>query len=258
VISRRLAELSAPDAQRLVTERSVIVQPVGAIEQHGPHLPLNTDLLIADAVCDAAVADRGDELDLWLLPPIAYSKSNEHHWAPGTVWMSARTFLSVIEDIGRSVAMLPAQRLVFVNGHGGNSALLQVALREIRIQTGLLTFLTHPSTPPDQGGAAPAEELGLGIHGGVDETSVVLHLRPDLVDMTTAVRHVPEPLARNQHVRFGGSVAFGWTSHDFGEHGVIGDPTLATAERGKLLFEGAVRNLGDALAEVSAFVHPQC
>jgi creatinine amidohydrolase len=253
-----LAELSAPEAQRRLTERSVLVQPVGAIEQHGPHLPLNTDLLIADAVCTAAVDDRGDELDLWLLPSLAYTKSNEHHWAPGTVWLSARTFLSVLEDIGRSVASLPARRLVFVNGHGGNSALLGVALRELRIQFGLLTFLTHPSTPPDQGGAAPPEELGLGIHGGVDETSVVMHLRPDLVDLSLAQRHVPEPLAHNEHVRFGGSVAFGWTSDDFGAHGVIGDPTLATAERGKVLFEGAVRNLGAALAEVAAFTHPTC
>lgn len=254
--TRLLAELSAPDAAAVLTDRSILVQPVGAIEQHGPHLPLATDLIIAQATCDAVVAERGDELDLWLLPPLAYTKSNEHAWAPGTVWLSATTLLAVLDDLGRSLAMLPSRKLVFVNGHGGNSALLQVANRELRLRHGLMTFLTHPGVPADQGGASTVEELGMGIHGGLDETSVMAHLRPDLVDLTRTSRHVPEHLAQNRHVRFGGRVAFGWLSSDFGPSGVIGDPTGASAERGRALFEASVRALGEALAEVAAFTLP--
>ena len=254
--SRLLSELSAPDVVAALSERSVLVLPVGAVEQHGPHLPLATDLIIAEAACRAVVDERGDDLDLWLLPALGYTKSNEHAWAPGTVWLSATTLLAVLDDIGRSVAMLPAKKLVFVNGHGGNTALLNVANRELRLKYGLMTFLTHPGTPVDSGGVAPAEELGMGIHGGLDETSIVAHLRPDLVDLTRTSRHVPERLAANRYVRFGGAVSFGWLSSDFGPAGVIGDPTGASAERGRELFTASVRMLGEALAEVAAFELP--
>jgi creatinine amidohydrolase len=250
---RHLAHLRAPDVANLVGDRSIVVQPLGAVEQHGPHLPLHTDLLIAERVAEAAVERVGEALDAWLLPPLAYSKSNEHAWAAGTYWLSASTLLAVLDDIGRCVAATAARRLVFLNGHGGNSSLLNVACREIRLHHGLMTFLAHPGLPPDQGGASPAEELGMGIHGGLDETSMMLHLRPDLVDLSATARHVPEGLAPNRYVRFGGAVSFGWLSNDFGPSGVIGDPTGATAERGKALFEGAVEAFTSALREIAHF-----
>jgi creatinine amidohydrolase len=255
-MNRRLAELRAPQVAERLLASSIILQPLGAIEQHGPHLPFDTDLVIAAAVADAAVAEYGDAHDAWLLPPLAYTKSNEHAWSAGTVWLSASTLLAVLDDIGRSVAMLPARKLVFVNGHGGNSALVNVANRELRLKYGLMTFLAHPGFPVDQGGTAPESELGMGVHAGTDETSLMLHLRPERVDLSVASRNVPEWLAGNQHVRFGGRVSFGWLSNDFGGDGQIGDPTAATAERGKELFEGAVRGLGEALAEVAAFQLP--
>ena len=251
--SRRFAELRAPQVAELIGPTSILVQPLGAIEQHGPHLPLHTDLLIADAVAAGAVARVGERHDVWLLPSLAYTKSDEHAWSPGTVWLSASTLLAVLDDLGRCVARTGARKLVFVNGHGGNSALVGVADRELRLRHGLMTFLAHPSVPPDQGGASPATELGMGVHGGNDETSMVLHLAPHLVDMSRATRNVPEHLADNAHVRFGGAVSFGWSSDDFGADGHIGDPTGATAARGRLLVEGAVDALADALAEIAAF-----
>ncbi|HUW03853.1 MAG TPA: creatininase family protein [Acidimicrobiales bacterium] len=255
-VNRHLAELRAPELAQLVTERSIFVQPLGAVEQHGPHLPLNTDLLIADRVSDLAVERVGADLDVWLLPPLAYTKSNEHAWSAGTMWLSATTLLAVLDDIGRCVATTAARKLVFFNGHGGNSALVGVANREIRLAHGLMTFLAHPGVPPDQGGVSAPDELGMGIHGGTDETSMMLHLAPHLVDMTAATRNVPEQLAANRYVRFGGPVGFGWLSNDFGVDGHIGDPTPATAERGAQLVAQAVDAFCEALAEVSAFELP--
>src|SRR5687768_11651305 len=115
--SRRFADLRAPDVAQHLTARSIVVQPLGAIEQHGPHLPLNTDELVATAVAEATVEEYGDEVDAWLLPTLAYTKSNEHAWSPGTIWLSAQTMLAVLDDIGRSIATTPAKRLVFLNGH---------------------------------------------------------------------------------------------------------------------------------------------
>lgn len=253
MVTRRFAELRHPQVAELITGRSVFVQPLGAVEQHGPHLPFLTDLLIAGAAAEAVVAERGDELDLWLLEPLAYTKSNEHTSFPGSVWIGPDTLLATLSDIGRAVAATGAKRLVFLNGHGGNTALLNVACREVRLQHGLLTFLVHPSVPPDHGGASTADELGMGVHAGLHETSMVLHLRPELVEMALATRNVPEWLAANEHVRFGGAVSFGWLADDFGPAGHIGDPTGATAELGKSLFETAVARLGEQLAEVAAF-----
>lgn len=252
--NRLLAHLTGPDIAREVTSSSILVQPVGAIEQHGPHLPLITDLAVADAVSTAAVNQAYQEgLDVWLLPPLAYTKSNEHAWSAGTIWMSARTMLSVIEDIGRCVATTPAKKLVFMNGHGGNSALLAMANRELRLEYDLQTFLAHPSLPADQGGHSSAHELGMGIHGGHDETSLMIHLHPELVHMERAVRAIPEALNNNAYVRFGGAIQFGWLSNDFGTDGHIGDPTQANADHGRMLFEGAVAHFVSGLHEIAAF-----
>ena len=251
--SRLLADLRAPEIAASLTSQSIIVLPLGAIEQHGPHLPLNTDFVVADAASRAAIEKVGAETNAWLLPTLAYTKSNEHLWSAGTMSLSASTLMSVLDDIGRSVAATPARKLLFINGHGGNSALTAMMNREIRLKYGLQTFLAHPHMPADQGGSSSENELGMGIHGGMDETSVMLHLRPDLVDMSLAVRRVPEKLANNQYVRFGGRVAFGWLSNDFFADGHIGDPTGANAEIGQRMFDACVDTLAETLREISAF-----
>lgn len=251
--SRRLSELRASDLLDHLSETSILVLPLGAVEQHGPHLPFVTDLEIAQACAEAVVDRVGDELDLWLLEPLAFTKSNEHAGTPGTFWLGPETLLRVLDDIGRSMAATPARKLAFLNGHGGNSSLVNVACRELRLHHGLETFLLHPNVPPDQGGPSTEEELGFGIHGGVGETSLMLHLRPELVRMDLATRNIPEHLAANDHVKFGGSVSFGWLANDFGPDGHIGDPTGATPERGRQSFEAAVDRLSAAFAEIADF-----
>lgn len=254
----RLHELSGPAVDTTVGPDSVVVLPIGAVEQHGPHLPLSVDLVIADAVAGAAVDALGDDDDIWALPSQAYSKSDEHAWSAGTMWLSQATMAAVLDDLAACVAATGARRLVFLNGHGGNSTLLNVACREARRRHGLLTFLVHPFLPPAyrSGGEAVGDELGMGIHGGHEETSVMLHLRPDLVDLTKARRNVPEWLADNEHVRFGGSTQFGWLSNDFGPDGHIGDPTTATAADGERLFGEAVRGVVAQLREIAVFDFP--
>ena len=251
--SRLLGDLSALQLSAELSKDSIIVLPLGAIEQHGPHLPLNTDFVVADAVSRAAVENFGAETNAWLLPTLPFTKSNEHAWAAGTMWLSATTMMAVIDDIGRCVASTPAKKIMFINGHGGNSALMAMMNRELRLKYGLQTFLAHPHMPADQGGSSAESELGMGVHGGVDETSVMLHLRPDLVDMSLAVRRVPEGLAKNEQVKFGGRVAFGWLSNDFFPEGHIGDPTGASAELGASMFTSAVDSLGIAMKEISRF-----
>jgi creatinine amidohydrolase len=254
VTGRDLVELSGPQAAAALSEDSIIVLPTGAIEHHGPHLPLATDLIMAESVGREIVERAADAgLDAWLLPGLAYTKSDEHHWAPGTMWLTAETLLATVVDIGRSIAATPAKTLVFYNGHGGNIALLQVALRELRRRFGLRTFLMGVSIPAGDG-VTGADERGFGIHAGHGETSLLLHLRPDLVDLSLAERSVPDQIADSEFIKFnGGAVSFGWLSNDFGASGVIGDPTQATAEHGAAIFATCVANGVAALTEISAF-----
>jgi creatinine amidohydrolase len=257
-VSRQLAELSGPAVAERLTRDSIVLVPTGAIEHHGPHLPLLTDHLIAESV--AAVAVDGAVaagLDVWRLPTLAYTKSDEHNWAPGTVWLDWDTMFRTCLEIGRAVAKMGAGTIVFANGHGGNTALLGVVIREIRKLYGLRTFamptLSLGGAPPHGEGL---DEHGLGIHGGAAETSLVMHLRPNLVDLSLAQRWVPEHLADFKLIGFNARpVSFGWLSDDFGTPGVVGDPTQATAEYGAMLWDASVAQAVASLGEIARFSH---
>lgn len=258
--TRRVAELRGPQVGALRSD-SLLVLPVGSVEHHGPHLPLATDLVVAEAVAEALVERHGDELDLWLLPSLAYASSEAHAGAPGTAQLSATTLLAVLDDLGRSLARLPTPdapgpTLVLLAGHPGGAPLLEVACRELRRRHGLATFLALAGVPSDEDdGSAPGEH-GMGVHGGHDETSLLLHLRPDLVDLSAARRNVPAAIIEHRHVRFGGPVRFGWLADDVGGDGVVGDPTGATAEHGERRFEASVAALVEALGEIRSLALP--
>ena len=247
-------DLSMPEVAALPPD-TVAVLPLGAVEQHGPHLPVSTDYVAATSAAEAAVA--GADVPVVLLPGLAFTKSDEHARFPGTIWLSWDTLMRTLVDVGRSLAASGITRLLFVNGHGGNSALGQVACRQIRRETGMRTFFAHLSIPADQGGrTSEASEYGMGVHGGHGETSLMLHLRPDLVRMDLAERRVPEGLREFELIGFGKPVSFGWTSDDFGPDGHIGDPTGATAEHGKAIFEAAVEHLTAVIGEAHRFTTP--
>ena len=255
--SRHWADLSGPALTAALTERSIAVVPIGAIEHHGPHLPLRTDALVAEAIATAAVERvAADGIDAWVLPTISYAKSDEHHWAPGTVWLEGTTVLETLVDIGRSISMTPATTVVFVNGHGGNVMLLGWANRELRRRFGLRTF-SMPATAAGAGDGLDgrSDEKGQGIHGGFSETSLVMHLAPHLVAPDMPARNIPEHIAGLTHIGFNRKpVMFGWTSDDFGPEGVIGDATGANAAHGKELYERGVDFVCEALAEIDGFV----
>lgn len=257
--TRRFAELTGPQTLEVLTEGSILVLPIGAIEHHGPHLPLVTDALMAEAAAEALVPRAAAAgIDAWQLPTISIAKSDEHSWASGTLWLNASTLFETIVDIGRSIATTPARKLVFLNGHGGNVALLQVANRELRRRFGLQTFFMPALRVRAASGTGDEpEELGLGIHGGYSETSIVMHLRPDLVHEDRFVTNVPADIAALEHIGFNNKpVAFGWLSDDFGPHGIVGDPTGASAAAGKEMFEQSIEVGLEALAEINGFNLP--
>lgn len=251
---RELTDLTGPRVASVLSDASIVVLPVGSIEHHGDHLPLATDLIMADEMSARVVAEAAAVgLDVWRLPPVAYTKSDEHDWATGTIWIGAEDLLATLRGIGRGVAATPARTLVLINGHGGNVPVLGVAIRELRRLFGLRTFVMSVAVPSGDGTRGP-DEQGLGIHGGWGETSLLMHLRPELVHMSQARRAIPDGLADYQHLGFGGApVQFGWLSSDFGFDGVLGDPTGSDAESGSQIADTIVADAVAALHEIARF-----
>ena len=229
--SRNFAYLTWQKVDRLPRDRTLLVLPTAAIEQHGHHLPLATDTLINNFVLGHALQLLPETLPVYALPPVCYGKSNEHIGYPGTLALSARTFMDTIHDLGASIASAGFQKLVLYNTHGGNISCVDVMTRDLRAEFGLRTFYLSCS-----GGAMldlDPQEKAYGFHAGELETSLLLAACPELVhpDRYT-VNYIAE--VNDPHVLTpeGGPANFAWLTRDIAPSGVMGDPTPASAEKG--------------------------
>lgn len=240
----------------LLSRETVIVQPIGAVEQHGPHLPVMTDSFIADEVTKRALARLPESVPCVTLPPLSYGKSVEHTGMPGTIALTTETLLSVCRDIGRSVAASGFRRLVFVNGHGGNPSVLDAVARDIRLETGLLVFPVNlarfggPAELPD------SADRGFAYHAGQGETSIMLALDSTSVVMDSAEiggRHIEELFPSDGTLSLEGSVPTAWLTSDLSENGVLGDPRGASAAEGESIVEYWVETLVGALGQIQSF-----
>jgi creatinine amidohydrolase len=248
--ARRWEDLRAPEFAALDPVRTIAILPTAAVEQHGPHLPVGTDLIINQGLCDLLRARCPDDLDILLLPVMAVGKSNEHLWAKGTLTLSATSALAAWTDIGLSVARAGVRKIVILNSHGGNADLISILARELRVQAGMLAVRLGWGAMGMPPGLYSDQENRFGIHGGDMETSVLLHLRPDTVDMTKAqdFRSTAEAGAISPI----GPVGYGWISTDLNPAGVVGEAHLATAEKGRVTAEHIVTDVIGLLRKVAA------
>lgn len=239
-MSRVFGELTF-DAARAIKATSVLCLPLGAIEQHGPHLPLNTDVIVAEGFTGRLVARWGSEFDLWQLPTLSIGLSREHDWATGTLSLSIQGFVGYLRDLaGTIVRTLPARNLAIINGHGGNRGMLENVLHELYGDFGLNAVVLHPF---DLAGADPANH---DVHGGKGETAVMLALAPHLVRRERIGAGGPPDAGTTQALIFDRGATWAWRSDDarLARDGIIGDPSSATAELGAALIERMVAAAG--------------
>lgn len=248
---------SSTQVAAIAARGGVALVPIGATEQHGPHLPVTTDTTIAAAFATAASARVARDVAIWVLPAVPFGFSPEHAGRPGTVSLSPRTLLAVADDIGRGVAASGIRRLLFVNGHGGNPELLHVACRQLRERRGLAAFAVHVpglALPPELTEGVTTGDLD--AHAGHYETSVLLALDPASVDMDAARADGLDEVtaAADSLTRPFGAVSVPWHVDDLSHSGVIGDPTTADAGWGERAFAAQAAALADIVRAVAA--HP--
>lgn len=248
-MSRYWIDYPATDL-RIDPDRTIAILPTAAVEQHGPHLPVGVDTYINQGLCDLLAERCPDNLDIRLLPVMAVGKSNEHLFAPGTLTLSAETALKAWTEIGLSVARAGVRKMLIVNSHGGNTDLISIVARELRVRAGTYCVRMGWGAGSVPDGIYSAQEMAQGIHGGDNETSLMLHFRPDTVDMTKAQDF------RWTHSQGDippvGATAHGWIASDVNPAGVAGEAHLATAEKGRLTAEHYVGHAIEVLQKIAA------
>jgi creatinine amidohydrolase len=259
--SRFWAELSTLDFERLrrsgQIDKVVAVLPVAAIEQHGPHLPLCVDQTLLDGVIAQALPLLPPALPVLFLPTQQVGRSEEHLRFPGTLSLGASTLAQVWMELGASVARAGVRKLLLFNSHGGQVSLMDIVARDLRSRHDLLTYSASWYSLPlasEVEGLFSAREHRFGIHGGDIETSMMLALRPQLVDMGQARDFSSSAQARAGKYPIlgnGRSAKLGWQTQDYNRMGAAGNAGAATPAKGQALVAESARLLALLLQELS-------
>jgi creatinine amidohydrolase len=247
---RFIGELTFLEIPKVLSESSILCLPIGSIEQHGPHLPLNTDVVLAEGFTRLIISRWGKEFDLWQLPTMSLSLAREHEWAPGTMSLSIQGMTILMRDLGREIVRaLPARNLVVVNGHGGNRGILEALAQDLRADFGLNVCILHPAALVEVNANSAIPE----IHGGKNETSMMLAMAPQLVrrDHISQLKNPPGAEAIRKTILESG-VTWPWTTDDkqLADMGVIGDAHAASAEYGQHIVDHIVETAGGVLKQL--------
>ena len=249
-------ELSTEEIAAADRDRTVVVIPVAAVEQHGPHLPLGVDAIINGGLVKDALGRLPAAFPVLVLPPQSVGWSDEHGAFPGTLSISSETLIAVWCEIGASIARAGFRRLVFFNSHGGQSEIAKIVCRKLRISHHVLAVAANWYALVDLSDMIDAEERRHGIHAGAVETSMIMHLRPDLVrrEKLANFESSSVEMAR-KYRRLGptGASPFGWMTQDLHSSGAVGNAALADGEKGRLIVERAGQAFAELVLEVGRF-----
>lgn len=256
LLRRQWVEMTTRDFQQTNMSEVIAVLPVAAIEQHGPHLPVEVDAAINRGVVARAMELLPPGLPVTFLPAMPIGKSNEHISYPGTLTLSAETLIRLWTEIGESVGRAGVRKLVLFNSHGGQPQIADIVARDLRVRRDMFVVTASTYSLGRPAGLFPDSELKHGIHGGSVETSIMMHLRPDLVRRGELADFRPRSLDMEGEYEIltpEGTIGFGWEIQDLSLPGACGDATDADAARGRLLVEYAAARFVALLDEIHRY-----
>jgi creatinine amidohydrolase len=258
--SHQWADLSTCDFSALQAsgeiEQVVAVLPVAAIEQHGPHLPLSVDATLLAGLLQATQRQLAAELPVLFLPAQNVGLSPEHQAFPGTLTLQPETLLALWRDIGQSVARAGIKKLLIFNTHGGHVGAMDIVARDLRARCDLLVYSSswfNLALPPALQAQFSADEQRFGIHAGEVETSMMLALQPERVDMARAENFRSSSQDRAERYRVlgdGKSAKMAWQIQDYNPAGAVGNAAAASATKGQALMDAASAQLVSLLQEL--------
>ncbi|MDP9017792.1 MAG: creatininase family protein [Candidatus Eremiobacteraeota bacterium] len=250
-------EMTWPEVKAAAADGRLAVVPIATIEDHGPHLPIDTDLRLCQAVCEAAVARVADRAVL--VPAINHGYSPHHMDFPGAITIGAHTLIDYGLDVCRSLAHHGFTRILIVNGHGSNTPFIDIISRLTVVETGILAaavnYWAAPGVREAAEGLRESEKIGGMNHACEFETSLYLAIRPDLVNMDKALHELSHRPSENYWTDLiGGDGPLVMMEHwsALTQSGVMGDPTKATAEKGIKLLEASAQGIVTLIDEMLA------
>jgi creatinine amidohydrolase len=249
-------ELNTLDFKHLSPEKTIAILPIASTEQHGPHLPIATDVAIANGMLAELKMQRPEELDFLVLPTQEIGKANEHVYGPGTLSFGAELLIPAWTAIGAKVAEAGVRKLVIINSHGGNVDIMSIVGRELRVRYQMAVIGTQWGRFGNPEGLISEHEQKFGIHGGEVETSLMLHFRPDLVRMERAENFVSRAewmKTQSKYIQPTPPHALAWLAHDLNPNGVVGDASKGTAEKGALICRHQVACFVEMLRDFEAY-----
>lgn len=246
----RYNRLTWAEMDEAIGLEKVVLLPTGSTEQHGRHLPLDVDIFLCEQVC-LEIGRRAPERVL-VLPPVAYGLNRHHIDFPGTIHIEPEVFIAFCLNITKSVAYHGFDKILIINGHGSNQPLIDLIARKTVLETDSLCFATGYFTFLMEA-FEPVRESEIIAHADEFETSLYLHLAPERVQMDKAAKGDDR---RGEFVSSDSTSPFIRFNDYWGRWtnlGVHGDPTVATPEKGKLMFEAAVEGMIRAVDEIRAW-----
>lgn len=254
--NRDYSQMSEADIKAADTSDWIAVLPLGAHEQHGPHLPFETDTIIASGIACALAENIEDKLPVTFLPVETVGYSIEHMDFEGSKTLAFDEAVKRWIEIGEKLASQGINKMMILNAHGGNSPLMTIVATELRVRFNMFCVATSWTRFIVPGDVISHEEKAYGIHGGDIETSVVLALAPETVDMNKAedFPNFQQVLSEDyKYLKAYGPHAFGWKAQDLNVSGVNGNASVATVSKGEALIAQAVNGLSQLLEEMDRF-----
>lgn len=252
----QLAKLKSREVKEYAAAGAVVVVPCGSIEQHGPHLPVDVDSFLVSEVARRAAETAGRQVPVLVTPTVTFGCSEHHLDFTGTISLTQDTFILVLQEVCTSLIHHGFRRILILNGHSGNTGAVTVAANKIHLAhpESTVVFFNYWALAGEAMARVRSSEPGGAAHAGEFETSLYLALDPERVSLDAAVREIPAPRLTGERIDLfqWGRINIAFNMSELTRSGVVGDPLVATREKGESILAALISQIAAVIKEMAA------